>query len=113
MQIFDANAVPAAVAAPDAEAPPGAIHDAETALRIGLRAIEERFAPEVVERNKPYHAVLVRKEWWVMGTSDAQREAAKLQESLGPGNFVSVRGGAPTAVISSEDGRVVEVSHGR
>ena len=113
MQTFDADAVPAAIAAPNGETASGVVPDAETALRIGLRAIEERFAPAVVESNKPYRAILVRKEWVVMGTSNAQREAARLQEALGPGNLVSVRGGVPTAVVSSEDGRIVEVVHGR
>lgn len=113
MHPSDADATQTAVVAPDVEAAPGPVLDAETALLIGLRAIQEQFAPDIVQRHRPYEAVLVHKEWLVVGNPDPDGEAAKRQASLPPGTFISIRGGAPGATISREDGRVLSVSFGR
>lgn len=100
---------------PDAQAAPGPVHNAETALRIGLRAIEERFGQAILEKYAPYRAVLLHKEWLVLGNNDLDGKFAKLQEAVGPDSFVSIRGGggAPDASISAEDGRVLSVGRGR
>ncbi len=100
---------------PDAQAVPGPVRDAEMALRIGLRAIEERFGRAMLERYMPYRAVLIHKEWLVLGNYDLDGSIAKLREAAGPDSFVSVRGGggAPDASISAEDGRVLSVGRGR
>lgn len=101
--------------ASSAQAAPGPVLDAETALRIGLRAIEECFGRATLEKYMPYRAVSVHKEWLVLGNNDLDGSIAKLQEAAGPDSFVSVRGGggAPDASISAEDGRVLSVGRGR
>ncbi len=99
----------------DAQAAPGPVRDAEMALRIGLRAIEERFGRATLEKYMPYRAALIHKEWLVLGNNDLDGSIAKLREAVGPDNFVSVRGGggAPDASISADDGRVLSVGRGR
>lgn len=88
---------------------------AETALRIGLRAIKERFGRAVLEKYKPCMAVQIHKEWLALGNYDLDGSIAKLREAAGPDSFVSVRGGggAPDASVSAEDGRVLSVGRGR
>ena len=101
--------------ASNAQAAPKPVLDAETALHIGLRAIEERFGRPTLEKYMPYRAVLIQKDWLVLGNNDLDGSIAKLREAAGPDSFVSVRGGggAPDASISAEDGRVLSVSRGR
>lgn len=100
---------------PDTQAVPSPVLNAETALGIGLHAIEERFGRTILEKYMPYEAVQVRKEWIVAGNVDLDGKIAKLREAVGPDNFISVRGGggAPDVSISAEDGRVLSVGRGR
>ena len=100
---------------PDNQAALGPVLDAETALRIGLRAIEERFGRVILEKYRPYQAVLLRGEWIVTGNNDLDGSIARLRETIGPDKFISVRGGggSPDASISAEDGRVLGVGRGR
>lgn len=100
---------------PATQIAPSPVSNAETALSIGLRAIEERFGQAILEKYKPYEAVLIHKEWIVTGNNDLDGKFARLQEAAGPDSFVSIRGGggSPDASISAEDGQVLSVGRGR
>ena len=95
------------------------VPDAATALTIGLAILTAYYGKEFIERFHPYRVAALKlgpagEDWAVMGTSDAQREAAAEQERLGPDFFVKVSGGgAPEVVISKKDARAVQICLGR
>lgn len=99
--------------APVTATPSGPVLDADAALHIGLPVIEQRFGQTVFEKHQPYEATLHRGQWVVVGNLDPDGRFARLREDAGPDTLVSIRGGAPTAVISAENGRVLSVVHGR
>ena len=67
---------------PNVQATLSPVLDAETALHIGLRAIEQRYGPVMTKRHQPYEATLQRGEWLVTGNPDPDGEYAKLGEEI-------------------------------
>ena len=90
------------------------ILDEVTALQVGLAILKACYGPTFVARFEPYEAVFIDGAWAVMGDSPAHKEARREQERLGPGYFISVRGGgAPCVELSPRDGRVLRVNLAR
>lgn len=98
---------------PNVQATSSPVLDAETAMHIGLRAIEQRYGPAMAERHQPYEATLQREEWLVTGNPDPDGEYAKLGEDAGTDTFVLIRGSAPWASVCSKDGHVLASGLGR